>query len=55
MKQLVHATIALALASGCTIDDILRQLIVDLNAQPQSQPQARADRRAVRLARTAAN
>ena len=39
------------------IDDILRQLIADLNAQPppQQQPQARADRRAVRAARTAAN
>lgn len=37
------------------IDDILRQLITDLNAQPPSQPQARVDRRAVRPARTAAN
>jgi hypothetical protein len=35
------------------IDDILRQLITDLNAHPPSQ--ARADRPAVRPARTAAN
>ena len=35
------------------IDDILRQLIADLNAQ--SQPQARADHRALRPARLAAN
>lgn len=36
------------------IDDILRQLITDLNAPLQAQPPARADRRAVRPARTAA-